>query len=255
MSTEADRKLAMALLHTVENQVDDTLGNSIAKPFVSGGYDAQLDMFCKEMVGECERAEKKAPDDPEVVFKSAVLQAQLYGNWQKMQGSRGTQKSAVECYERALQLVKDAELEAQIRYRYGLFCTATAAGTGGGKDKAIQNFERVVQLVGIDNPVGMEAAQELEKTKSQKGGCFIATAAYGSTFAPEVQAFYQFRDQNLLTSGFGRILVKLYYFVSPPLAALISKSDWLRLFTRGLFLTPILRLLKLTSINDSKEEK
>jgi hypothetical protein len=140
--------------------------------------------------------------------------------------------------------VKDSELEAQVRYRYGLFCTITVAGTGGGKDKAIELFEKAVQLVGLDNPIGMEAAKEIEKAKSHKGGCFIATAAYGSPFAPEVESFYYFRDEILLSSRFGKVFVNFYYWLSPPLATFISKSNFLRIITRQLLLTPILRMFK-----------
>jgi hypothetical protein len=79
MSSEVDIKIASALLDEIESYVEKELGNSIAKPFVSSGYDANLDIFCKEMVERCEKAEKKASDNPEIIFRSTVLQAQLYG--------------------------------------------------------------------------------------------------------------------------------------------------------------------------------
>jgi tetratricopeptide (TPR) repeat protein len=78
----------------------------------------------------------------------------------------------------------------------------------------------------------------------KKGMCFVATAAYGSALAPEVVALKTFRDQVLLRSRLGTRFVDLYYHFSPPLAAVIARSALLRAATRKLFLTPILRLLK-----------
>lgn len=84
----------------------------------------------------------------------------------------------------------------------------------------------------------------------ESGGCFIATAAYGSALAPEVDVFRNFRDGTLLTSKLGSLFVKTYYFISPPLASVISKSEWLRLAVRRFLLEPILSLLKPKSKSD-----
>jgi hypothetical protein len=46
-------------------------------------------------------------------------------------------------------------------------------------------------------------------------GCFIATAAYGSHSASQVQALRTFRDQYLLTNDIGRVFVRWYYTYGP----------------------------------------
>ncbi len=84
----------------------------------------------------------------------------------------------------------------------------------------------------------------IEPEQPKKGGCFIATASYGSAFAPEVMAFRQFRDQILLASRLGTAFVSLYYLVSPPLASLISRHERLQAFTRQFLLEPILSFIK-----------
>ena len=73
---------------------------------------------------------------------------------------------------------------------------------------------------------------------SSGGGCFIATAAYGSMLDPHVQSLRDFRDAHMLTNVPGRMVIRLYEFTSPPIAAVIAEHEWLRFLTR-ILLAPI----------------
>lgn len=55
--------------------------------------------------------------------------------------------------------------------------------------------------------------------------CFIATAAFGSDMAPEVQSFREFRNKFLLSNSLGKAFVKFYYKHSPYYAHLIAESE------------------------------
>jgi hypothetical protein len=73
--------------------------------------------------------------------------------------------------------------------------------------------------------------------------CFIATAAYGTDTAEEINILRQFRDVVLLSSGLGAELVSLYYEVSPPIAELISQHPFLGTAVRAGFINPVVAIL------------
>lgn len=73
------------------------------------------------------------------------------------------------------------------------------------------------------------------------GGCFIATAAYGSALHPHLKYLRDFRDTYLLTNGPGRELVRLYYRYSPPIAEYITERPFLRMVIR-IWLLPLVVL-------------
>jgi hypothetical protein len=76
-------------------------------------------------------------------------------------------------------------------------------------------------------------------------GCFIATAAYGSSQQPQVMTLRRFRDRWLNSHPPGRMLVRTYYISSPPLAAWIARHEWARTTVRGM-LWPVYLLAGLT---------
>ena len=57
------------------------------------------------------------------------------------------------------------------------------------------------------------------------GGCYIATAVYGDYDAPEVIVLREYRDSVLSKNVIGRLLIKIYYTVSPPIAARLHRMN------------------------------
>jgi len=80
----------------------------------------------------------------------------------------------------------------------------------------------------MDNSYSVRASFE-----SVGGGCFIATAAYGTPMAKEIQILREFRDGYLLTNPLGRVFVDFYYRVSPPIAEFINGHPGLKPIVRA----------------------
>jgi len=87
-----------------------------------------------------------------------------------------------------------------------------------------------------------------------QGGCFIATAAYGSNMEGDVRLLRAFRDKHLLTNEAGRWFVKMYYIYSPPIARKLAEHDELRAFVRKT-LTPLVWLSEKIVTNDDVEKQ
>ena len=70
-------------------------------------------------------------------------------------------------------------------------------------------------------------------TTTGEGGCFIATAAYGSAMEVHVGTLRDFRDVYLRTGPLGSGFVSLYYSASPPIAGLIDDHPTLKPLVRA----------------------
>lgn len=77
-------------------------------------------------------------------------------------------------------------------------------------------------------------------------GCFIATAAYGTDTAEEIDVLRKFRDEVLVASRLGAQFVSFYYRISPPIADFISEHEILRTIVREGFVVPIVAILNWT---------
>jgi hypothetical protein len=79
---------------------------------------------------------------------------------------------------------------------------------------------------------------------SVPGVCFIATAAYGTETASQLVILRDFRDQVLLRNALGSRFVAAYYRLSPPVAALIAKNNFLRAVVREMLVDPVVNILQ-----------
>ena len=60
----------------------------------------------------------------------------------------------------------------------------------------------------------------------KKGGCYVATAVYGSYDCPEVWVLRRYRDNVLAKNIFGRAFIHTYYKLSPTFVKLFGEKKW-----------------------------
>lgn len=74
----------------------------------------------------------------------------------------------------------------------------------------------------------MSKSLELEEGVAPKkqGGCYVATAVYGSYDAPEVLVLRRWRDTKLKASALGRQFIRVYYATSPHLVRMLGSQKW-----------------------------
>ena len=89
------------------------------------------------------------------------------------------------------------------------------------------------------------------------GGCLIATAAYGTELAPQVQYLREIRDNTLLSTSSGSSFMEafngIYYAVSPQIADLERENPVFRELVR-IAITPMLSSLTLMGMAEDGSE-
>lgn len=73
-----------------------------------------------------------------------------------------------------------------------------------------------------------------EPPKPEKsGGCYVATAVYGSYDCPEVWTLRRYRDYTLAKTWHGRAFIKTYYAISPTLVKWFGDTKWFKKTCKG----------------------
>jgi len=107
-------------------------------------------------------------------------------------------------------------------------------------------YEFTAQLKYDDTVIEGTTLQFTTDIPSPAGGCFIATAAYGTPTARQIDVLREFRDAVLLKSTVGSQFVALYYHFSPPIANVIARHELLRTLVRELLVDPIVWVVEAT---------
>ena len=119
----------------------------------------------------------------------------------------------------------------------------TAALTGLKAQTLYYVGVRALNACGQPGPAVFTSATTAQQRFVVLHGCFIATAAYGTPMAADVDLLRRFRDGALLRSTLGQLFVGAYYALSPPLAGALTSDERLRAGARHA-LEPVVALAR-----------
>ncbi len=90
-----------------------------------------------------------------------------------------------------------------------------------------------------------------ENTNSDSsGGCYVATAVYGSYDCPEVWTLRRYRDNQLSKTWYGRLFIYTYYKISPVIVKFFGDTKWFKNMWRGK-LDKIVKKLQNSGVEDT----
>ena len=113
------------------------------------------------------------------------------------------------------------------------------------------------ETVSFDIVVGEVSAQPINPYEEEGGGCLIATAAYGSELAPQVQMLREIRDNQLMNTESGKSFMAtfndIYYAFSPTIADMERESPVFKEIVKA-GLTPMLSTLAIMENAETESE-
>lgn len=85
------------------------------------------------------------------------------------------------------------------------------------------------------NEVALSRIKEVDPAYEppKTGGCYVATAVYGSYDCPQVWTLRRYRDNVLAQTWYGRAFIKTYYAISPTLVKWFGHTAWFKNLWKG----------------------
>ena len=130
------------------------------------------------------------------------------------------------------------------------FCEGQIINSG-----TVQGNELPIEVCSDDANDMMSESNDSNSTKENDsangGGCLIATAAYGSELAPQVQFLREIRDNTVMSTESGASFMtgfnQLYYVFSPTIADMQRENPMFQQVVRA-FITPMISTLSIMTL-------
>ena len=115
-------------------------------------------------------------------------------------------------------------------YRDGVYVTDSEFSVAT-KEKYIDNVMNCHNKIKeLDPSYEIPAKPEI---KASSGGCYVATAVYGSYDCPQVWPLRRYRAYTLAQSWYGRAFIHTYYAISPTLVKWFGHTEWFKKMWKG----------------------
>ena len=109
--------------------------------------------------------------------------------------------------------------------------------SGASRQKEIEKLKKLYSKIKEIEPdfiePGIPSATPVGPKTQQSGGCYVATAVYGSYDCPEVWTLRRFRDYSLALTWYGRLFIALYYAISPTIVKWFGDTNWFNKMWKG----------------------
>lgn len=90
--------------------------------------------------------------------------------------------------------------------------------------------EPITSLIQKYEPNYQDPLANIEKPS---GGCYVATAVYGSYDCPQVWTLRRYRDYTLAETWYGRAFIHTYYAISPTIVKWFGHTEWFKKMWKG----------------------
>ena len=196
--------------------------------------------------------EQNAPNNMEAVFFSAFGKAMLsltdsdyYKRQQKFTVLNKSISVINDYYEvtdenkeAVLTKISDAIIKMfSVTYVYNTQAGAAVGGNqwqknilNGTKDAFITELKQIAEK--HDDAYIQELITKMNGLQTA-GGCYVATAVYGSYDCPQVWILRRFRDHTLAETWYGRAFIRTYYAISPTLVKWFGHTEWFKKMWKG----------------------
>lgn len=106
---------------------------------------------------------------------------------------------------------------------------AVKYGVDWTKGQDVLQAERQARIAELQR----QAAQQRASNNQNSGGCYVATAVYGSYDCPQVWTLRRYRDYTLAETWYGRAFIRTYYAISPTLVKWFGHTNWFKKMWKG----------------------
>ena len=191
--------------------------------------------------------EQNAPNNMEAVFFSAFGKTMLamtdddyYKKQQKFTVLIKSISVINDYYELTTEdkkavLTKISEAVAKMYNVTFVYNTQAGAGVGGNAwHKNLLNqvknayITELNQIASVHNEPYIQELIAKMNALQTAGGCYVATAVYGSYDCPQVWTLRRYRDNTLAATWYGRMFIHTYYAISPTIVKWFGDTQWFK---------------------------